>query len=314
MNAAATAAQPRPAMLLTACYLYTIDTYGYPPSIADGLRAIDDLAAMGFRFIELEGVGEEHIRAVHATRARTRDALERRGMRCVNFCPVLRPLMADDAGERRAAYDVFRLGAETAAFLGAPTVHVASYLPPVEFIGPRPYVGALRFGERYQVRMPDAFSWARQWDAIVESIRACADIAHEHGLTLILEPRVAEMVSGTDAMLRLMDWVERDNFRANFDCAHLNAQKEILPISARKLAGRIAGVHLADNDGTDNRHLFPGDGNIDFEGVLRELHRQGFAGSLGIDLGSLPDLGRRFRDCAAWLRERCAAWGIPLDG
>jgi sugar phosphate isomerase/epimerase len=310
----AIATQPRPAMLLTACYLYTIDTYGYPPSIADGIRALEDLAGMGFRYVELEGVGEEHIRAVHAERARFKEALDRRSMRCINFCPVLRPLVSIDDDARRAAYPVFRLGAETAAYFGAPTVHIATYLPPVEFVGPKPYVGALRYGEKYQVRMTDEFSWQRQWDALVESVRTCADIAADNGLTLILEPRVAEMIPNTDSMLRLMDWVERDNFKANFDCAHLNAQKEILPLSARKLAGRIGGVHFADNDGSDNRHLFPGDGNIDFEGVLRELHRQGFAGSLGIDLGSLPDLGARFRDCAAWLRERCASWGIPLEG
>jgi sugar phosphate isomerase/epimerase len=312
VNAAAT--QPQAAMMLTACYIYTIDTYGYPPSIEDGLTALDDMADLGFSFVELEGVGEEHIRAVHANRVRFQEHLDRRQMRCINFCPVLRPLVSLDPAERRAAYEVFRIGAETAAHFRAPTVHIATYLPPVEFIGPRPYVGALRFGEKYQVRMGDSFSWQQQWDALVESVQTCADIAREHGLTLILEPRVAEMIPGTDSMLRLMDWVERPNFKANFDCAHLNAQKEILPLSARKLSGRIGGVHFADNDGTDNRHLFPGDGNIDFAGVLCEIHRQGFRGSLGIDLGSLPNLKQRFRDCADWLRRHCAEWGVPLAG
>jgi sugar phosphate isomerase/epimerase len=235
-------------------------------------------------------------------------------MRCVNFCPVLRPLVGLDSAARTAAYGVFRLGAQTAAHFGARTVHIATYLPPVEFIGPKPYVGALRFGEKYQVAMPEDFSWSRQWDALVESVRACADIAREEGLTLIIEPRVAEMIPGTDSILRLMDWVDRANFKANFDCAHLNAQKEILPLSARKLEGRIGGVHLADNDGSDNRHLFPGDGNIDFAGVFAELKRQRYDGFIGIDLGSLPDLGRRFQECARWIREAGERWGIGIDG
>jgi sugar phosphate isomerase/epimerase len=301
-------------MLLTACYLYTIDTYGYPPTIEQGLKAIDDMREMGFKYIELEGVGDEHIKAMYDNRQKYKQALDERGMSCVNFCPVLRPLVSMNKAEREAAYPTFRLGAKTAAFFGAPTVHVATYLPPIDFIGPKPYVGALRFGESYKVKMSDDFSWARQWDALVDSVQKCSDIAKEEGLTLIIEPRVAEMICSTDSMLRLMDHVNRPNFKANLDCAHLNAQKEILPLSARKLEGRIAGLHFADNDGTDNRHLFPGDGNIDFEGLFRELVRQGYKGSLGVDLGSLPNLGKRYADCAQWLRNLAKKMNFELKG
>ncbi|HEY3319025.1 MAG TPA: sugar phosphate isomerase/epimerase family protein [Planctomycetota bacterium] len=301
-------------MKLTACYLYTIDTYGYPPSIEDGLKAIGDLQALGFRYIELEGVGAEHIRSMYENRERYKQALDQRGMGCVNYCPVLRPLVSMDKPEREAAHDVFRLGAQTAAFFGAKTVHVATYLPPIRFVGKQPYVGEIQFGETYKVEMPSDFSWARQWEALCESVRTCCDIAVEHGLDLTIEPRVGEMICSTDSLLRLMDHVQRSNCKATFDCAHLNAQKEILPFSARKLEGRIAGLHLADNDGTDNRHLMPGDGNIDFDGVFKELMRQGYNGPLGIDLGSLPNLGERFRECAVYLRVMAKRLGFALEG
>ena len=259
-------------------------------------------------------MGAEHIRAMHREQQRFARRLEALGLRCVNYCPVLRELVSVDPAVRAAAYPIFELGAETAAGFGSRTVHVATYLPPVEFVGPKPYVGKLRYGEHYQVVMPDDFTWESQWNALVDSVRTCADIAARHGLVLIIEPRVAELVSSTDSLLRLMDHVQRPNLMANFDCAHLNAQKEILPLSARKLAGRIGGVHLADNDGSDNRHLMPGDGNIDFTGVFKELVRQGFDGSLGIDLGSLPQLGQRFRECAQWARGLAGKMGFALQG
>lgn len=301
-------------MLLTACYLYTIDRYGYPPTLEDGLKAVDELREMGFRHIELEGVGEAHIRAMHEHRARYKKFLDDRGMRCVNFCPVLRELVAPDAATREAAYGVFRLGAQTAAFFGARTVHVCSFTPPVEFLGAQPYVGGIAFRQEYRVRMADDFDFAQTWAILAESVQRCADIAKEEGLDLIIEPRVGETVSGTDSMLRLMDRVARPNFKANFDCAHLQAQKELLPLSARKLSGRIAGVHVADNDGGDNRHLMPGDGTIDFESVFLELHRQGYDGPIGVDLGSLPNLGKQYAECARKLRALFARLKIPLEG
>ena len=86
------------------------------------------------------------------------------------------------------------------------------------------------------------------------------------------------------------------------------------PLSARKLAGRIAGLHLADNDGTDNRHLMPGDGNIDFEGLFQELIRQEYDGPLGVDLGSLPNLGKRYTECAAYLRTLAKKMNFKLEG
>lgn len=301
-------------MLLTACYLYTIDRYGYPPTLDDGLKAVDELRALGFRYIELEGVGAEHIRAMHGARERFKEALERREMQCVNFCPVLRPLVSQNPEEREAAYGIFRLGVETAAYLGTRTVHIASFTPPVEFLGAQPYVGAIKFKEEYRIRVPEGFSWARQWDALAESVRRCADLAADAGLDLIIEPRVGEMISGTDSMLRLMDHVGRPNFKANFDCAHLQAQKELLPLSARKLEGRIAGLHVADNDGTDNRHLPPGQGTVDFEALFAELARQGYDGPVGIDLGSLDNLGQRYAECAEWLRALAKRQGFKLEG
>ncbi|HBR35346.1 MAG TPA: hypothetical protein DD734_11980 [Firmicutes bacterium] len=53
-------------------------------------------------------------------------------------------------------------------------------------------------------------------------------------------------------------------------------------------------VHVADNDGRDNRHFGIGDGNIDWDAVFTSLKQIGFDGFYAIDLEKLPDLGKKF--------------------
>ena len=81
-----------------------------------------------------------------------------------------------------------------------------------------------------------------------EDGEAVADIAAQHGRTVIMEPRVGEVISNADSLRRLVDDVDRDNFRANFDTAHLCAHRENIPIALTKLKDRFANIHIADND------------------------------------------------------------------
>jgi sugar phosphate isomerase/epimerase len=105
---------------------------------------------------------------------------------------------------------------------------------------------------------------------------------------LCLEPRVHESISNTDAILRLFDWVNSENFGAVLDCGHLHAQKELIPLSIEKLAEKIFFVHASDNDGRDNQHLGVGRGTIDWEGTLNALRKHNFNGYIAIDIGNLP--------------------------
>src|SRR2546422_4440067 len=98
---------------------------------------------------------------------------------------------------------------------------------------------------------------------MVESFSFMAREAKKAKLRFCVEPRVGELLSNTDAILRMMDAVENDNFGAVLDTAHLNAQNEILALSVEKLGRRIFYVHAADNDGRTNDHLAIGRGTVD---------------------------------------------------
>jgi sugar phosphate isomerase/epimerase len=283
------------------CWLYAINKYGYPPSLPDTHKVLGEMAALGFDAVELEGVREENLRAVWSARADLRLRCEDLGLTVMNFCPVLPDLVSPDEARRLHALDLFRLAVETTVYFGAPTIQVDSYSAPVEHVNQRPYDEAVEFGRQFDVRIPPGFSWDRTWAVLVETVRACAAIARDAGLRLCLEPRVGELVSNTDALLRLIEHVEAPNFGAVLDTGHLHAQKEILPLSVEKLGGRIFYVHASDNDGRDNEHLAPGRGTVDWATLFDGLRRHGFGGYVGIDVGGVPDLDAQYREALAFI-------------
>src|SRR5207247_795479 len=86
--------------------------------------------------------------------------------------------------------------------------------------------------------MASGFACERTWATLVEATRRCTAIARDAGLLLCLEPRVGELVSNTDALLRLSQQVDDPGFGVVLDTGHLHAQKEILPLSVEKLGQR----------------------------------------------------------------------------
>ena len=290
-------------MKISCCWLFAISKYGYPPSLPDTHRALEEMEALGFKNVELEGVGEENLRAVYGTRQELKKRCEDLGLTVVNFCPVLPDLVHPDKARRVQALDLFKLGVETAGSLGCEMVQTVSATPPLTFVGEAPYKGALAYGQRYQVKVDPAFRWDDLWGWLTDSMGACADEADRAGLTLCLEPRVGEIISNTDALLRLMEAVDSDNFGAVLDTGHLHAQKEILPLSVEKLGSRIRYVHASDNDGQTNQHLVPGTGTVDWEGVFLALKKHAFSGYVAVDVGNVPKLNAAYTASKTFLED-----------
>jgi sugar phosphate isomerase/epimerase len=297
-------------MKISCCWLYAISKYGYPPSLPDTHRALEDMAALGFSSVELEGVREDNLRAVHGERNALKQRCDGLGLRVVNFCPVLPDLVHPEKARRVHALDLFKLAVETATFFGCETIQTDSYTPPLEFVGDAPYREAIDFGKRFQVKVEPAFRWNDVWGWLTDSIGACADEADRAALKFCLEPRVGEIVSNTDALLRLMDAVDNDNFGAVLDTGHQHAQKEILPLSIEKLAGRVHYLHVSDNDGQTNQHLALGRGTVDWDGVFMALKKHGFSGHVAVDVGRVPDLDAQVRESKVFLEELAARLGV----
>lgn len=296
-------------MKISCCWLYAITKYGYPPSLDDTFRVLGEMKALGFEDVELEGVRRENLMAVYERRHELKKFCDGEGLRVINFCPILPGSVSLDRRERRESWDLFKRGIEIAKLFNCATIQGDSFTPPLKFRGDSPYKESISFGKRFMVEVDVKFKWQRQWDAMVESFSFFTKEARKAKLKFCVEPRVGELLSNTDAILRMMDALGDDNFGAVLDTAHLNAQKEILALSVEKLGKRIFYVHAADNDGRVNEHVATGRGTVDWDGVFQGLKKHKFSGYVAIDVGMVPDLDAQYRESLEFLKAKAAQYG-----
>jgi sugar phosphate isomerase/epimerase len=98
---------------LAMCWLHAITQYRYTPNLEEILSAIDDAKRLGFRYMELEGVGDQ-LQTVSDNRSLIKKKCEREGIEIIDFVPVLPDLMSTDEERRRKALNDFRTGCEVA--------------------------------------------------------------------------------------------------------------------------------------------------------------------------------------------------------
>jgi sugar phosphate isomerase/epimerase len=302
-------------MRISISYLYTIFKFGYPHSVDDALRSFPEIQQLGFRFIEMEGLGRNNLEEVYKRRAEIRRALDDFGLHVHNFCVVDPAMTSLDAKNRNAALERFRLGCEIAATFDTETLHLASYSPPVEYLQTAPYElrgEAYTFENVIHLRLPDGFDWAKVWEVQVISARYCADLAAEYQRVVLMEPRIGEVICSPDSLLRLIEHVDRPNLKANLDTGHFSAQRENVVLSVAKLKGHFANVHVADNDPRNSGHVPIGDGSIDWKGFLLALHQGGYSGYLGLDLGASTSLIADYKRSAERLLELGRELNIPI--
>jgi len=288
-------------MKIACGWLYTLNQYGYPPSFEDTLRGISKVAEWGFNAFEMEAIGEENLKMLWAHREELKEHVESLNLALVNFVPMLPETVSLDASLRVHAIEMFELGVELAVMLNAQLVMTDSFEVPLHYVGGAPGTDPIRYGKSYRIKISDDFNWDLVWKNLVSVVSQCANIAADHQIRLALETRVGEAVSNTDAFLRLFDIVNNPNLGVVFDTGHMNAQKEILPLSVEKLKDRIFLIHASDNDSNTNQHLPLGEGTIDWVSVLQALRKHHFEGYIALDIGDCPHLDEAYLNSKKFL-------------
>jgi len=281
--------------------MYVISKYGLSPNLKNVYKGIKEMGNLGFKFIELEGIGSNNLINIINDRANLLKLCKNFGVKIANFAILLPDVFSMNTSLKEDALRLFEKGVETARYLNSDFVWIDSFMPPVEIKSGKTFAQAIEFGVQIKVRIPPGFIWDDFWNNFVHSVKKCNQIAENYEIPLVIEPRVGEVISNSDALLRLIELVGSKNFGAILDTAHLHAEKEILPLSIEKLGSHIKYVHIADNDSRDNRHLVPGQGTIDWEEVFISLGKQGYNGYYSIDLEKLPNYDQKVLESKRFL-------------
>lgn len=81
----------------------------------------------------------------------------------------------------------------------------------------------------------------------------------------------------------ILENIDNDNIGICYDAGHCHAHYKD-EFNWELFKDKIFAVHLHDNDGTDDQHLLPFDGNIEWENVIKNLKNANYQGPITLEL------------------------------
>jgi sugar phosphate isomerase/epimerase len=128
---------------------------------------------------------------------------------------------------------------------------------------------------------------SKTWRCMLTSMQEAVTIAQQHGVILVFEPEVNNIVDSAQKARRLLDEIRSEHLQVVIDGANLfhagqlPRMREILDEAFQLLGDSIRLAHAKDleRDG-DAGDLAAGQGVLDFEYYLHLLHEIGFDGSI----------------------------------
>lgn len=128
----------------------------------------------------------------------------------------------------------------------------------------------------FGVSKQDAWAWSR------ESLTEIAKYAKQKDITIAVEPTSADsnLVDSADDALNLMRESGQSNVKVMFDTYHALYRNEVSADYVRTMGNSLAHMHAADSD-----RLAPGDGRVDWFGVMQALKDINYKGHVTMEIG-----------------------------
>jgi sugar phosphate isomerase/epimerase len=140
-------------------------------------------------------------------------------------------------------------------------------------VHPGPEKGGFPEHERFR-RMENAAG------VLTEVSHAC----HERNVALVLENMLPHLFSGrVRELLWILGALGTTDVGICLDTGHAHLSGDLLTV-IEKLSGHLWMMHTADNRGQRDDHLPPGDGQIDWQRLLRQMAGIGFSGAIILEI------------------------------
>ena len=139
-------------------------------------------------------------------------------------------------------------------------------------------------------------------------IAACADRAEQVGVTMILEPVnrfEINYVNSVQEALRVLRRLGRTSVKLMPDTFHMNIEDVSLAGSIREAGDQLGYIHFADSN-----RLAPGQGHLDFAGIIAALVEIGYDGWATVEILPLPDPQRAAASAITYLRRLIPRHGM----
>lgn len=299
---------------ITCAFLYSITKYGYPPYAGDMIKYIEEMYDLGFRSIEIEGIGYDGIETLVDMKRDIKAFLDEKDIELPVFCTVLPKITSPDRESAIKAMESFEKGCEIASFLGAKGVLDNGPLVPYEFPADMPIHRHYSPESIGTVGFPTDFSWNAHHSHMVKIMKRACEIADDYGLCYYMHPCVGALTDTTNGYMQLKNDVGADNLKFNFDTSNLYYMRENLALSLMKLGDDIDYIHVSDSFGDRIEHQKIGNGSINWDALFTTLKKIGFHGKLSIDVGGdeshVKDIDAAYVDTANFLENKIKKYEI----
>jgi len=135
--------------------------------------------------------------------------------------------------------------------------------------------------------VPEGRDRTRSIEWLLESLSEVSLHAYNRGVRLALEPinrYETNLFPTVNDVLKVVEASDPRVVGVLFDTFHANIEEVSIENSIRRCIGRLFHVHVADS----NRWA-PGDGHLDFPGIVDVLREVGYDGYLSAEILPLPD-------------------------
>jgi sugar phosphate isomerase/epimerase len=266
-------------------------------------EAVENAGLLGFDGVELIAMDQSELTDYYTASKikELRLAAKRHNLTISQFAvysTACEGMASLDPSERSKGIEVFERGIDVCSELGCEIINLVSHWPvgikaPIEYVPSYIYPiarGSARIpSPKFKMTLPENFDFEEIWRNYANSLAVVAQMASDRGMKFAIEGHAHVIVSGTDAMLRLFDQVVHPSLVVNFDTSWHFIQREFLPMSILKLKDRIAHVHVRDADGLLFYGAPPGQGIIDWPGVVQALSDVGYDGFLSFEWSGYED-------------------------